>query len=154
MAFTSRVGLGSPQLDFRPQWAPSRRRESGDFDVAIVEAGESTPVEAVNRPASEGGSSESSPGKTGSYLDRDVGLPSPPISNGDLALPGMPDTSLMNEVSMANYDGCYCVDIVSPLQRPLWSRPGGRYLVVLFLWRRPHPVQAYPKGAYHQLGRR
>ena len=124
MAFTSRVGLGSPHLDFRPQWAPARRRESGDFDAAVVEVPEPAPVETLSGSTSGKVSRSSSPGKTGSYFDREVGLPSPPRSNSDIALPEAPDASLMNEVSVTGVMARVGTDETSRLLHLLSSRRG------------------------------
>lgn len=103
MAYTSRVGLGSPAIDFSPKWAAAFRQSH--------ESPSTQQPPAPTAPPRDRASSSSSPGKTGMVLDRVSGLPSPPGTNSDIALPtpdlditGVP--SLMNEVSAAAWHLC------------------------------------------------
>ena len=96
MTSTSRVGLGSPAIDFSPRWAGQHRR-----DISLRPEERAPIPTQVDYTTSL--SSSSSPGKTGSVLDRGSGLPSPPGTNSDIALPTpmqeIPHApSLMNEV--------------------------------------------------------
>lgn len=98
MTSTSRVGLGSPAIDFSPRWAGQHRRETS----FRPEEPTSTPPQ-LDRTSST--SSASSPGKTDTVLDHETGLPSPPGTNSDVALPTpfheVPnEPSLMNEVCL------------------------------------------------------